>query len=83
MTESLQILAGSILGIVIVCVWGMIDDRVEKGAGANLAIVLLFASLYCGLTGNWIPWGAGSLALAVFVWFVTLINSIDWRLPHR
>lgn len=83
MNDSLTILIGSMFGLLIVALWGHFDNRVEKGMGANIAVTLLGLSLYCGLTGKWIPWGAGSLILAAFVWILILSSSLDHKEPHR
>lgn len=62
----------SLLGMVIMAVWGQVDERLEHTRSATLTGALLFGSLFCGLSGHWVPEGAALLLLAVFVWFITL-----------
>lgn len=72
MSSGVIVALFSVLGMVAMAVWGLIDDRIEHTPGATIAGALLFGSLFCGLSGHWVPEGAGLLTLAVFVWILTL-----------
>lgn len=72
MNSPLIITIFSILGMVIMAVWGQLDKRVEHTIGATLAGALMIASLGLGLSGRWVPEGASLLIFGVLVWFITL-----------
>lgn len=72
MTSSLIVALCSVLGMVTMAVWGQIDSRVDNSPGATITGALLFGSLFCGLSGHWVPEGAALILLAVFAWIITL-----------
>ena len=72
MSSAVLVTFASIFGLVAVCMWGQLDKRVDNSKGADVTVFLLACALFCGVSGHWIPEGAGFAILAAFAWILTL-----------
>lgn len=72
MNSSVIVAICSVFGMTAMAIWGVVDKKVDDSPGATVTGALLFGSLFCGISGRWVPEGASLLLVAIFVWLLTL-----------